>query len=851
MIPLRLELKNFLPYCTPDPVRFEGIHLACLTGSNGAGKSSLLDAITWVLWGSARTRRDDELIHMGQNSMEVQLHFEQEGEVYVVRRQRARGKRSQSALYLHIQADDHSLTNITEPSIRATQNRINHILRMDYDTFTNSAYLQQGKADAFTMQTPGERKRILANILGLDRWERYETAVKEKLRSIDAELNVTEFTIRDIDSQLERRPALEAALRDAEAAYTAAEEAQRVAEELRDAFASAPADLRRARDQQRDLTTRLDNLRRELDAVQLRIQHKAQDVEQLQEIIAERAEIEAGYASFQAARAADRDLGDRLRSLTGLNDRRAELQNALNIARTRLESSAGDLRRRIAGLEQQTAVDHRAELDGKRAEVVALEALEAEREQLQQTESNHRAETMRLHERRKTLTDEGKALRDRMQRLENTGDEAANCPLCGQPLSADHLARLTAQLNEEIDAKRAIYAANEQALSDLREQLQASRQRLDEIEPELRLLPPLRELVGRLEAQASQTEAAAVELDDCRQQLAAVENELNAETYAAELRADLAALDAERAALGYDDDAHQDARDRLNTYQAYEQRQRQLELALERLPDVQEQLDDASARRDQLTEDIEQAEASQTALASDIESLTARVDEFQKREAEASRLRTEAGKAREALGTVRQELNALDNLVTRKQTQEQRREHLRHQQALYAQLKLAFGKNGVPAMIIESAIPELETTANRLLSRMTDGRMHLRLTTQREKVTGGQAETLDIEIADELGTRNYDLYSGGEAFRINFALRVALSQMLARRAGAQLRTLFVDEGFGTQDDAGRAKLVEAINAIQHEFKMILVITHIDDLRDSFPVHIIVEKTPNGSRINVT
>jgi DNA repair protein SbcC/Rad50 len=134
---------------------------------------------------------------------------------------------------------------------------------------------------------------------------------------------------------------------------------------------------------------------------------------------------------------------------------------------------------------------------------------------------------------------------------------------------------------------------------------------------------------------------------------------------------------------------------------------------------------------------------------------------------------------------------------------------------------------------------------------MTDGRMNLHFSTQKEKADGeGVIETLDIQIADELGTRSYEMYSGGEAFRINFAIRVALSQLLARRAGAHLRTLFIDEGFGTQDEDGRNKLVEAINAIQHDFELILVITHIDDLRDSFPVHVIVEKTPNGSRISV-
>jgi exonuclease SbcC len=128
--------------------------------------------------------------------------------------------------------------------------------------------------------------------------------------------------------------------------------------------------------------------------------------------------------------------------------------------------------------------------------------------------------------------------------------------------------------------------------------------------------------------------------------------------------------------------------------------------------------------------------------------------------------------------------------------------------------------------------------------------MSLTIPTQRDKITGGVAETLDIMIGDELGTRGYELFSGGESFRIDFALRVALSQMLARRAGAHLRTLFIDEGFGTQDEDGRNKLIEAITAIQDEFDMILVITHIDELRDSFPVHIAIDKTPEGSRISV-
>src|SRR5512136_3219368 len=75
MIPLRLEIVNFLAYRRPAPLDFTGIHVAVLTGENGAGKSSLLDALTWALWGRARAKTDTELVHQGQSEMRVEFTF--------------------------------------------------------------------------------------------------------------------------------------------------------------------------------------------------------------------------------------------------------------------------------------------------------------------------------------------------------------------------------------------------------------------------------------------------------------------------------------------------------------------------------------------------------------------------------------------------------------------------------------------------------------------------------------------------------------------------------------------------------------------------------------------------------
>ena len=83
----------------------------------------------------------------------------------------------------------------------------------------------------------------------------------------------------------------------------------------------------------------------------------------------------------------------------------------------------------------------------------------------------------------------------------------------------------------------------------------------------------------------------------------------------------------------------------------------------------------------------------------------------------------------------------------------------------------------------------------------------------KDKKRDDKKPTLDILISDSAGGREYELFSGGEAFRINFAIRLALSRVLAHRAGARLQTLVIDEGFGSQDAEGRQRLIEAINLV--------------------------------------
>jgi len=205
------------------------------------------------------------------------------------------------------------------------------------------------------------------------------------------------------------------------------------------------------------------------------------------------------------------------------------------------------------------------------------------------------------------------------------------------------------------------------------------------------------------------------------------------------------------------------------------------------------------------------------------------------------------------VGGARQLVEVLDSLRTRKKSLAAEREEKMQLVAKHKTLERAFGKDGVPALLIEQALPQIETKANDLLDRLSDGRMSIKFSTMAEykdKKRDDLKETLDILISDGAGMRDYEMFSGGERFRVDFAIRLALSEILTQRKGARLQTLVIDEGFGSQDAQGRQRLIEAINLVKPDFAKILVITHLDELKDAFPTRIEVEKTGNGSTVRV-
>ena len=283
MIPEQLSLRNFLSHRETD-LDLRGVHVASLVGDNGAGKSALLDAITWVVWGQSRAPygREDDLIFHGEDGLEVEFVFlmpyqgGSEQRYRILRRREKRGRRLMST-QLDFQIEGNTGWRIlTAGSVRETQNRIIDHLGLDYDTFINSAYLRQGHADEFTVQTPAQRKRVLSAVLGLDRWAEYQERAKSILAQYQGELKAVNTRLEEIESELAQRSEYEHALSTAQAEMVTAEQQLSEVQDEVDV-------LTRAKEQSAGLQRKMNDLDTRLQQESVRLKRLEEDLEKLVE----------------------------------------------------------------------------------------------------------------------------------------------------------------------------------------------------------------------------------------------------------------------------------------------------------------------------------------------------------------------------------------------------------------------------------------------------------------------------------------------------------------------------------------------------------------------------------------
>jgi exonuclease SbcC len=430
--------------------------------------------------------------------------------------------------------------------------------------------------------------------------------------------------------------------------------------------------------------------------------------------------------------------------------------------------------------------------------------------------------------------------------------EGTTCPLCETEVGRDGLKRIEVKYAAERDSKADRLKSNQAELMSKKKELESLESEISPLETKLN--QDKASAQGRasvLNKEISEAQAADNQLNEARKRLAEIEQQLARKDFAVMEQQALARLEAELARLDYNSQQHEQVRHRLAQLEQYESPKRKLEEADRLINQEKEAACKAEEASQELRRRLEVDHPKRQELSEELNALPQLITDLTRAETDYQALASQQKQAQELMGNVKAKLERCSELEIKKREKEKLLGQASREEKIYKDLAQVFGKKGIQALLIEMALPEIEAEANRLLGRMTDNRMHVKIETQRETKKGDVIETLDITIADELGTRNYEMFSGGEAFRINFAVRIALSKLLARRAGAPLPTLVIDEGFGTQDIAGIEKLKEAINSIQDDFDKILVITHIEELRDAFPTRIDVIKTAEGSTLEVS
>jgi DNA repair exonuclease SbcCD ATPase subunit len=197
MIPQRVKLSGFLSYKDEQEIRFDGSPLWMLSGTNGSGKSSVFDAVTFALFAHHRGGGQSalELINKETNKLEVEFEFTCDKQPYRILRTAKRGKNDKIVSTQQVYKFVHSeIAGETWEAVPGTDKKVEldawvkDKIGLDYETFTSSVLLLQGKSEKLLDSTPAGRAGVLARIVDLERYQKLHGKADDRRRSLKSEL---------------------------------------------------------------------------------------------------------------------------------------------------------------------------------------------------------------------------------------------------------------------------------------------------------------------------------------------------------------------------------------------------------------------------------------------------------------------------------------------------------------------------------------------------------------------------------------------------------------------------------------------------------------------------------------
>ncbi|HVL49100.1 MAG TPA: SMC family ATPase [Candidatus Thermoplasmatota archaeon] len=779
--------------------------VTALVGKNGAGKSTLLEALAWAIYGHDAARTGKDLIkRRGAGPAEdvrVELRFTHAGNAYEVVRQLRGASQSHVA---ELSVDGRVVVPAGANAHREVTAYLERALHLDKHAFFTSLVARQRDLNALSDMTPGARKKVVLAMLRID-------AVDDAVARARADRRDRLVAAATLAESLADPKALEAR-------RLAAAEARAVAASRRDALAveaeglnavveAARSDVRALEAKARDhhvLASRLSEARGRLAALDGELATLAREAAAAEAARAELATFGEAEAAYDAAR-------------VEVERRRAAAEK--RAARARRVAERDRLAASLAAVERDL-VAKRGDLEGRGAERRlhdrAVAALAAAREA---RAAIARERAVALSEARGHAEVAVRA-RDRRARIESLGPATA-CPTCARPLGA-HLDEVLGTFDREVEAAlarereaKARAAAKEAEDAAKREEERALVEREAELARKVRDLAMLEGAVPALAARVAEERARldALDLDlDLARDVLEPDDPQGDRAASEALAAALRRRDRARALAPVA--ARRDAIAERRAVQAEVARGLQVEaeelgrrlaaLAFSdrALADASDRFDRAKTAREEARIGIERAQAAVDRADADLAAVA--------REVEAN-----AARSRE-----RDEHLAAAALLERLAGD--------RDQGLLVEFKNS---------LVSRIRPALGLYAGALFRELTEGRY----------ADIEVDEDYDLAVVDDGVPYPLARFSGGEGDLANLCLRLAVSQVLAERAGgADFGFLALDEVFGSQDDARKANILRAMGRLSSQFRQILLITHVDDVKESVDRVVRVVDLADGS-----
>jgi exonuclease SbcC len=874
----RVDLRNFKPYGEGE-VTFEG-GVTVVHGVNGSGKSSLLDAVFFALYGSsaldAGTTLED-LVRNGEEETEVTLVFTHEDARYRVDRRLRR----------YDDRVDHDCTlsgeDVDVDGASDVEAFVTDLLRMDADAFVNCAYVRQGEVNKLIEASPRERRATIDDLLQLGKLEDYRE------RAGDARLGV-EDVLRESRVRLDdRREDIEA---------IEAEDPHERVNELESELNEVDSEIERFEAQRETARETLAEAERVLEESVERREELAdveEDVGSIEETIAEtEAEreslaAEAGEAEERAETRADRV--DALRAETELDeadpDRIAERRAALETERGEVQERIGALGGEITALGEEAERHDDAAAEAHEAATTRRERATARREDA--TERRDRAEALaavvaelvdRLAEARATFADApvdpdgAEARRDEVRERTETARETlveqrndlesarervaeaerlveeGKCPECGQSVEGSpHVEALSDRRERVAEAEERVAEAEERVetveseLADAEALVEAAA-RVERVESRL---SGKRETLAserdRADEAAERAEELASEADGRRREAAAHERAArDARKRAEEKRAELGALNGERGDLTerierLDDLADAVAAREEARSEAERLRDRRADLG-ERNDERRERLADLRERRASLREavDDDRVEAARERK-SNAEGYLEKVDP------KLAALNERRDEVRDDLATAREAIARLEDLRAEADRLDARVSALSALHDEAAELESLYGD--LRADLRRRNVATLERMLNETFALVYENDAYARIELD---------DDYELAVVQKNGERLApDQLSGGERALFNLSLRCAIYRLLAEGidGAAPMPPLILDEPTVFLDSGHVSKLVDLVEEMRDlGVAQTVIVSHDDELVGAADALVTVEKDPTTNRSTV-